>query len=158
VFLAGGPFNPSGIEPHFPGVERADDRVAGDDAVTERAAFMRATVVGGEKTVAEVEDRDLTIAEDDRASFAQRKTKTPSLSSPSIGGIHARLPVASSSVSYGVTLPSSPVTVLASGSTSTMRTPTRRSMLLFWYHSRVLMVISSALFSPASTDDSSTRL
>ena len=38
------------------------------------------------------------------------------------------LPVASSSVSYGVTLPSSPVTVFASASTSTMRTPTRRSM------------------------------
>ncbi len=65
-----------------------------------------------------------------RVSSSVRNAKTPSLSSPSIGGIHAELPVASSSVSYGVTLPSSPVTVLARGSTSTMRTPTRRSMSL----------------------------
>jgi len=34
-----------------------------------------------------------------RVSSSVRKTKTPSLSSPSIGGIHAELPVASSSVS-----------------------------------------------------------
>ncbi len=40
-------------------------------------------------------------------SSSVRNAKTPSLSSPSIGGIHAVLPVASSSVSYGVTLPSS---------------------------------------------------
>ena len=65
-----------------------------------------------------------------RVSSSVRNAKTPSLSSPSIGGIHAELPVASSSVSYGVTLPSSPVTVLRRGSTSTMRTPTRRSMSL----------------------------
>ena len=49
-----------------------------------------------------------------RARVVERaEAKTPSLSRPSIGGIHAELPVASSSVSYGVTLPSSPVTVFS---------------------------------------------
>ena len=41
-----------------------------------------------------------------RVSSSVRNAKTPSRSSPAIGGIHAELPVASSSVSYGVTLPS----------------------------------------------------
>src|SRR5215471_5411296 len=53
-----------------------------------------------------------------RVSSRVRKAKTPSLSSPAIGGLNAELPVASSSVSYWVTLPSSPVTVFASASTS----------------------------------------
>ena len=48
-----------------------------------------------------------------RVSSSVRKVNTPSLSRPLMGGIHAELPVASSSVSYGVTLPSSPVTVFA---------------------------------------------
>ena len=44
-----------------------------------------------------------------RVSSSVRNAKTPSRSSPAIGGIHAELPVASSSVSYGVTLPSAAV-------------------------------------------------
>ena len=48
-------------------------------------------------------------------SSSVRNAKTPSLSRPSIGGMNALLPVASSSVSYGVTLPSLPVTVFAVG-------------------------------------------
>ena len=41
-----------------------------------------------------------------RVSSSVRNGNTPSLSSPWIGGIHALLPVASSSVSYGVIDPS----------------------------------------------------
>ena len=49
-----------------------------------------------------------------RVSSSVRNANTPSLSSPAIGGNHGALPVASSNVSYGVTLPSLPVTVFSS--------------------------------------------
>ena len=93
-----------------------------------------------------------------RVSSSVRNAKTPSFSMPSIGGIRAELPVASSSVSNEVTWPSSVMTTLRSASTSVTRAPTRRRILLRQYHSGGLSVISSAGFSPASTDESRMRL
>ena len=91
-------------------------------------------------------------------SSSVRKANTPSLSSPAIGGIHAELPVASSSVSYGVTVPSCAVTVFATGSTSVTRRRRAGWMPLRWYQSSGLSAMSSDAFSPASTDESRMRL
>ena len=60
-----------------------------------------------------------------RVSSRLRKTKTSFFFTPSIGGISGVLPVAIRSLSKGVTLPSSPVTVLRTESTSVIRTPRR---------------------------------
>jgi hypothetical protein len=54
-------------------VQRTHDRFAGDDAVTQGAALVRALVVGGKDAIAEVEQRDLAIAESHRSPFAQRQ-------------------------------------------------------------------------------------
>src|SRR5262245_32295632 len=56
----------SGVEPHFPRVQRADHGVTGDDAVAQWSALMRTLVIRREKPVAEVEERNRAIAERDR--------------------------------------------------------------------------------------------
>ena len=70
--LGSGPLDNARVEPHLPGVQRADDRVAGHDAIAQRSALVGALVVGRQKPIAKIEDGDLTSGQRDRASFAQR--------------------------------------------------------------------------------------
>ena len=73
-----------------------------------------------------------------------RNPNTPRVSSvfdahmPSMGGKNERLPVARTSVSYGVTEPSSPKTTLACRSMRTIRTPACSVMPFSSYQSRGL--------------------
>jgi hypothetical protein len=79
VLAVGRSLDLAGFEIHFPRVERTDDRTAGDDAVAERSAFVRALVVGGEKLVpcpersrgTEMEKRDLALANQHSSSLTR---------------------------------------------------------------------------------------
>src|SRR5579885_2855688 len=93
-----------------------------------------------------------------RVASRFRNTYTPALPIPSMGGISGELPVARISLSNEVTLPSSPVTVLFAESTSTIRTPSRKSMRFLSYQPASFRMISSAVFSPARTEESRMRL
>src|SRR5690349_5943241 len=66
------PLDPAGREVDLPRMERTHDCGAAEDAIAERAAFVRAAVVHGEEPIAEVEDRDLAIAEPRLAPLTQR--------------------------------------------------------------------------------------
>ena len=93
-----------------------------------------------------------------RVSSTVRNTNTPFFFVPSMGGMNGELPVAIRSLSNGVTTPASSVTVLAAVSTATTRLPARSWMSLSRYHSTGFSVMSSSVFSPASTDDNRMRL
>jgi hypothetical protein len=60
------------LQVHFPRVQRTHDRAAGDDAVAQRPALVRALVVDGKEPIAEVEQRQVAIADKHGATFAQR--------------------------------------------------------------------------------------
>jgi hypothetical protein len=62
----------AGIEINFPGMEWTDDRSAGDDAVGQRTAAMRALVFDGEESIAEIEDRDVVAGYLYGTAFPQR--------------------------------------------------------------------------------------
>src|SRR6266576_1500401 len=72
VMLIGRPRDGARLEVHCPRMQRTDDIVAGDDAVAERPALVGALVVDSEKTIAKVEDRNLSVADQRRAAFARR--------------------------------------------------------------------------------------
>src|SRR5689334_15873560 len=65
------PRDSAGFEIHLPGMQRAHDGFARDDAVAERPALMRTLVVDCEEPVAEIENRDLPLANERRASFTR---------------------------------------------------------------------------------------
>jgi hypothetical protein len=62
----------AGGEIYLPGVERTNNVAAGDDAVSERAAVMRALVFDSEKAVPEIEDSDFVTGDLDGSAFAKR--------------------------------------------------------------------------------------
>jgi hypothetical protein len=62
----------AGREIYLPGVERTNDVAAGDDAVSERAAAVRAFVFDSEKTVSAIEDSNFVTGDLDGAAFAKR--------------------------------------------------------------------------------------
>jgi hypothetical protein len=62
----------TGLKIDFPGMERAYDGPAGDNAVCQRPAAMRALVFHGEESITEVEDRNILARYMYGASFAQR--------------------------------------------------------------------------------------
>lgn len=62
----------AGGEIYLPGVERTNDVAAGDDAVSERAAAVRAFVFDSEKAIAEIEDSDFVTGDLDGAAFTKR--------------------------------------------------------------------------------------
>jgi hypothetical protein len=51
-------------------VQWADDRCAGDDAIGQRAAFVRTTVVDGKEAISEIEDGNLAVTDLYCAAFA----------------------------------------------------------------------------------------
>ena len=54
-----------------PRMQRANGGRSGDDPVSERPAFVWASVVDGEKAIAQVEERDLSIANPHGAPLAR---------------------------------------------------------------------------------------
>src|SRR5207247_1931244 len=62
----------AGFQADSPRMERAHHRFAGHDSVGQRAALVRATVVDGEKAIAEVEEGDLPPAGHRRAPLTRR--------------------------------------------------------------------------------------
>jgi len=53
----------AGCQIHLPGVQRAYDRVAGNDAVAQRSSAVRTLVVDGQKAIPEIEDGDFAITD-----------------------------------------------------------------------------------------------
>src|SRR5665213_1845449 len=72
VRLIDRPCHRAGFKIHLPRMQRTHDGVAGNDAVAERSALMRALVVHGEKAIAEVEDRNLPVANHRGPAFTRR--------------------------------------------------------------------------------------
>src|SRR5262249_43459145 len=66
-----GPFHRAGREVHLPRVQRTDHRRAGDDAVAEGPASVRAAVPGREEAVPEVEHRNMATVHENLAPFAR---------------------------------------------------------------------------------------
>src|SRR5687767_4370884 len=87
--VRGGALNRARVEPHLPRMQRADHRVARHDTVAERPAAVGALVVGGQEAIAEIEDGDLTSADRDCASFAERNALARRHAHPLVS-IHAR--------------------------------------------------------------------
>lgn len=69
---AGRALNHTGLQTHLPGMQRTDDRIPSHDPVAERTSTVRASIIESQKTVTEIEDRDLAITDRRRAPFAWR--------------------------------------------------------------------------------------
>lgn len=65
------PKNAAALEVDLPRVQRTDDGRAGDNAVAERAALVRTSIVGGENAVAQIEERDLAAGKHHRPPLAE---------------------------------------------------------------------------------------
>src|SRR5215472_14853059 len=50
-----------GFKAQLPRMQRADDRGAGDDAIGQRAALVRATIFDGKEALSKIEDGNLAV-------------------------------------------------------------------------------------------------
>jgi hypothetical protein len=80
--------NVSRLEAYFQRVQRTDDRRAGDNALRQRAALVRAAVFDGQEAVAEVKDGDVAAGETHGTPLAQRDFLAPRSLDPSVRVAH----------------------------------------------------------------------
>src|SRR5262245_52791113 len=81
------PFDAAGREIDLPCMQRTDDGGAADDAVAERTALVRTAVVDSQEPIAEVEDRDLAVADERRPPLTRRDVVATGHTNPA-GIIH----------------------------------------------------------------------